>query len=473
MIIGRKKQQRMLDKVYDSSEAEFVVYGRRRIGKTFLIREYFNHKDCLLIHATGIHQGKTHKQIEKFIQTVAAVLFKKAPLAIPDSWDEAFALLTTFIEDASGKIVIFLDELPWMAGRRSELLEAIDYYWNHHCSSNPNIILVASASWLIKNIIYNKGGLHNRITRQMKLMPFNLAETKKYLHKVGIKYNDRSILKIYMAVGGVPYYLNYLDSGLSVDQNIQALFFDEEAPLKDEFTKLFNSLFASADAYVELVELLAARPEGMSRSAIEKVAKLSHGGGRLTSRLRELCDAGFIQVCKNFDRKRGEYYKLIDEFSLFYLKWCVSKARVRLMKNHWIHHAKLPEYSIWSGYAFEAICMRHIDEIVNALDINCGGSIGSWRYIPRDSSERVTQIDLLIDRSDDTITICEIKYNEKPFVIDKSYVKALKCKLDVFQKKTAIDKQLLLVIITAGGLRYNQYSKDLLSATVSLSDLLA
>lgn len=476
MIVGRDKEQKILDKLYRSDRAEFlVVYGRRRIGKTFLIREYFKQKSCVLIHATGIHKGKLHKQLEKFIQAVSNALFKKMPLAIPESWDEAFERLTNSIEQGKEKIVIFLDELPWMASRKSGLLEAIDYYWNHHWSTNPNIIFVAcgsSASWLIKNIIYNKSGLHNRITRQIKLKPFNLSETKEYLSQNGMKFNDKGILKLYMAIGGIPYYLNYVESGLSVEQTIQMLFFDEDAPLYDEFKKLFTSLFAKADYYIELVQLLSQKTGGISRAQLEKKAKLSHGGGRLTSRLRELSDAGFIQTHLNFDKKNGEYYRLIDEFSLFYLKWCKGQDRKKFIKNHWIHCSKKSEYAIWSGYAFENICMRHIDQIVDKLAINCGGSIGSWSFIPRKQDEQGAQIDLLIDRNDDAITLCEIKYNEKPFIITKQYSEALKRKMDVFRENTATDKQLFMTLISAAGVKQNTYSQTLLSSHLSLSDLL-
>lgn len=474
-IIGRKNEKNLLNKAYLSKEAEFiVVYGRRRVGKTYLIREFYEKKNCLFVHATGEIKGKMHDQIKRFAESLSKTFFDNAPLQL-SSWEEAFKLLEQQIHKyADKKVVIFLDELPWLATRRAGLLEIIDYYWNHHWSKLKNIILIAcgsSASWLIKNIIYNKGGLHNRITCEINLKPFTLSETREFLAYRQIQLSNRHILNLYMALGGVPYYLKYIEKGLSAEQNIQKIMFDMNAPLKDEFNKLFQSLFKNANAYIEIIILLSKTKLGLSRSDIDIKTKLSTNGGRLTERLRDLCSAGFIEERVSWHKKNGEYYKLIDEFSLFYLYWIKTYKNKKFLRNHWLAQSDTQSYKSWAGYAFECICMKHVNNIVDTLNIKSGGIVDSWRFVPRESLEDGVQIDLLIDRADNAITICEIKFSSAPFSIDKQYFKILQRKIDVFKEKTKTNKQVFLTIISAEGLKKNSYSNELIDSVVTLEDL--
>jgi len=253
MIIGRKEEQKKLTKALKSKESEFItIYGRRRIGKTYLIREFFSKKDCTFFHATGIQNGEVKDQLKKFSHALSASFFNGAPIHPPNNWGDLFALLHAEILKTDKKVVVFLDELPWMATRKSKLLQEIEYYWNHHWSMLRRVILVvcgSSASWLIRKVIYSKGGLHNRTTIQIRLLPFNLSETDEYLRFKGIRLTHNQVLSIYMTFGGTPYYLNYIESGLTAQQNIQNLIFNKNAPLKDEFNILFDSLFNAGDAY--------------------------------------------------------------------------------------------------------------------------------------------------------------------------------------------------------------------------------
>ncbi len=247
MIIGRRKELAALERAYQDNESQFItVYGRRRVGKTYLIREFFKEKDCHFLHVTGRPHGKLRDQLEHFIEAVSKTFFNRAPLKTPKNWKEAFKFLTEHIEKIDGKIVIFLDELPWLATKRSNLLDMIDLYWNNEWSGMNNIILVAcgsSASWILKNIIYNTGGLYNRTTLEIKLSPFKLKETKEYLYYKTVKLDEKQVLSLYMASGGMPFYLNYATVGKTAQQNIQHLFFDENDPLAIEYDKLFDSLF--------------------------------------------------------------------------------------------------------------------------------------------------------------------------------------------------------------------------------------
>ena len=475
-IIGRIKEQKVLTKLYHSKEAEFVaLYGRRRIGKTYLIREFFEQETNWFVHVTGIHKGKILTQITQLMEALSKTFFDDIPLETPSSWDEAFKLLhQQLIKHNDQKVVIFLDELPWLATRKSDLLQVIDHYWNQYWTSLKNVILIvcgSSASWLIKNIIYNQGGLHNRVTCEMQLRPFNLIETQDFLKYREVSLNNRHVLSLYMALGGVPYYLKYVERGLTAEQNIQHILFDKDAPLKEEFSKLFKSLFEKSEIYIELVTLLAKTKSGLTRAEIEEKTKFSSNGGRLSERLRDLCAAGFIEEHIAWQKKTGEYYKLVDEFSLFYLQWLGLQKNKHFTKDHWLNQSNSPAYKSWSGCAFESLCMKHIDQIIKGLNIDAGGSVDSWRFIPRKHLESGAQIDLLINRNDNAISLCEIKYTNTPFSIDKQYFNNLKNKIEIFKEKTKTNKQIFVELISASGIKKNNYSKELVSNIITLDDL--
>lgn len=475
-IIGRKEEITRLDKVFKSKEAEFVVlHGRRRVGKTYLIREFFKEKDCIYFQSTGLQKGRLSKQLEHFSDSIVESFIRGINIIkTPSSWEEAFKILTQLMNNdkSQKKIVIFLDELPWMATRKSGLLEALDYYWNRYWSTNSRIILIvcgSSASWLIRNIIYNQGGLHNRCTCELKLNPFNLQETNAFLNYKGIKLNKNHILEIYMALGGIPYYLRYIDKGLTAAENIQNILFSEKAPLKDEFKKLFISLFRSASAYIELIKIISEKKDGVSRAYLESKAQLS-SGGRLTDRLEQLIHTNFIEPFVPYEKERGEYYKVIDEFSLFYMHWFTSKSR-KYTEDHWLKQIQKPSYQAWAGYAFEAVCHKHISKIITALNIKNAESVSAWRTTAKHESLDGAQIDLLIDRSDDAITICEIKYTDIPFAINKGYAENLNKKIAVFKTITKTQKQIFLAMISANGLKPTMYSEEMVSGVVTLADL--
>lgn len=474
MIIGRIQEQTMLSRAYDSHEAEFiVVYGRRRVGKTYLVREFFIKKKCRVFHATGLQKGGVKKQLKKFSDALSETFFDNTKLDLPKNWDEAFGVLHKQVLKSTDKVVIFLDELPWMATRKSNLLQEIDYYWNHHWSRMPQVILIvcgSSASWLIKKIIYNKGGLHNRVTLQLKLSPFNLSDSKAYLISRKIKLNEKHILSLYMALGGIPYYLKYVEPGLTAEQNIQKIIFDTNAPLKDEFKKLFDSLFKNAEAYLEIIKLVK-NNSGIRRSELKALINLSATGGGLSKKLKELCETGFIEEYIPWNRNKGEYYKLIDEFSLFYLSWVGEQSNKKFTADHWINQSQRPAYYAWSGYAFEAVCAKHVEKIISTLKIKTSSAIGSWSYVPRKRVEDGAQIDLIIDRTDNAITVCEIKYTDQPFAIDKEYFGKLKRKISVFREKTGVKKQIFLVMIASNGLRQTIYSEEIVDGVVTLTDL--
>jgi AAA+ ATPase superfamily predicted ATPase len=474
-IVGRKIELKFLNKILSSKESEFIsVFGRRRVGKTYLIREFFSNKKCLFLHCTGIQNGKLAPQLENFSEAISKTFFDEIKLGELASWHEAFKVLNTQILKSKEKVVIFLDELPWLASPKSGILQEIDYYWNHHWSALNNVVLIvcgSSASWLIKNIIHNKGGLHNRITGQLKLAPFDLNETADFLISRQIKLSNKHVLSLYMTLGGIPYYLKYVERGLTAEENIQKILFDQSSPLKDEFQLLFKSLFNDGDSYIELIKIISKNREGVPRAVLKTASKLSTDGGRLTKRLNDLCHAGFIEEYIPWNKERGAYYKLIDEFCLFYLYWIKPNKRELFIRDYWITQSQMPAYSAWSGYAFEAVCMKHISQIIKALEIKSSGTVSSWRHFPKKHMEKGAQIDLLIDRNDDAISVCEIKYTDKPFVIDKNEYEKLKRKVSIFKLTTETKKQIFLSLISAAGVKANKYRDELIDSTITLDDL--
>jgi len=482
-IIGRKPEQAILSNIFKSKKAEFVaVYGRRRVGKTYLIEQFFKRKPCLYFHMTGLHGGPLKAQLDIFVKSMSEAFFAETGLKIerPTNWMHALELLTNAINKFSTrkKVILFFDELPWLASRRSGFKRALDYYWNTEWSKNVKIILVvcgSAASWMIQNIINDKGGLHNRVTWQLPLYPFSLKEAVDYLNYNGNKFNHRQVLELYMILGGIPHYLEKVQPHLSAMQNVSRICFSRNGQLFNEFSKLFSSLFDSADAYIELIRVIASKRNGIDRKMIETNAKLTKPGGTLTDRLIALEEAGFIKSFIPLGYKeRGLYYKLIDEYCLFYLTWIKpiqKQIKNEIMPNYWLSKANTPSWKSWAGYAFESICLKHVSQIKRALFIPDGALSDSWHYQPRTKKDKGAQIDLLFDRDDGVITLCEIKYNQKPFEIDKKYAAELQKKVEIFKEKTKTQKQIFISMVTAGGLKKNRYSEGMITGKVILEDL--
>lgn len=482
-IIGRQYEQKQLQKIFQSNEAEFVaVYGRRRVGKTYLVREFFNKKSCIFFRSSGIHKGSLKKQLETFKKEIEDTFYhgrKGTQLSAFLNWHQALEALKDAIDlfSSKQKVVLFLDEIPWMATPKSGLLEALDYYWNRYWSENKKIKLIicgSAASWIIDNVLHNTGGLHNRVTLRLRIDPFTLLETKNYLNYKNVRYNNDQILTVYMCIGGVPFYLNFIEKGLSAIQNIDNICFNKKGALYDEFDLLFASLFKKHEIHEEVIAFIAKKREGVSRVEIE-AAFNQYKGGRLTARLKELEEAGFILAFTAFKKERGIYYKVIDEYTLFYLSWISRKSNSRISKSiddrYWEVLSTKPAWKAWSGYAFESICFKHINQIKKALHVPDGSDVASWRYISKNPEEKGGQIDLIFDRPDDIINLCEIKYCQSPFVIDKKYAALLLNREKIYCKTTKTNKQIFHSMIASKGLKKTIYSEEIIASVVILSDL--
>ena len=471
-LIGREKEQAILRKALQSTEAEMVaIIGRRRVGKTFLIHRTY--ESYISFEMTGIQNGSLSQQLANFTDQLTEFSNSPLPIQQPRNWQEAFQTLRRYLKQLSieGKIVIFFDELPWIATHKSGFLDALGYFWNSWASRQPIVLVIcgSAASWMIRKVVNNRGGLHNRITRRIYLEPFTLLETETFLTSRNINFNRYQIIQIYMAMGGIPHYLKEVEGGKSATQNINDICFSQNGLLKDEFSRLYPSLFANAENHIAIIRVLGAFPSGLTRKQLVEKTKIPNGGG-LTKVLDELDHSGFISAYRNFGKKRKEkLFRLTDEYSLFYLKFIENK--VYEGEKIWQSLSQSQTYISWAGKAFESICLKHIPQIKKALDIAGIYSISSSFYKAGSASEKGTQIDLLIDRNDQVINICEIKYYNKAFPITKEYAPKLKRKLDVFQEYTQTRKQLFLILITTFGLSSNEYSLGLIDQVLTLDDL--
>ena len=469
-IIGRKNEISVLESCLESKRPEFIaVYGRRRVGKTYLIREYFH--DNFSFYATGVPNAKTREQLKTFNECLKE--YGASEKNIPSDWLEAFGRLRGILEadtvkrdTASGKRIVFLDELPWMDTARSDFKSALDYFWNSWGSAQSDLVLIicgSATSWIIDNVICNTGGLYNRITRQLYLPPFSLRECEMLLENNDMVMTRRQIIDCYMIFGGIPYYLNLLDRRLSLAQNVDNLLFNENGGLYYEFERLFASLFKHAEKHMEIIREIASKKQGVTRVRLSQNKKIGDGEP-LTKALKELEQCGFIRKYKDYTKnKQGYFYQIIDPFVLFSLEYLDNRKY-----SSWSVNIGTPGYYAWSGNAFETVCLNHIEQIKTTLGISgISSSEYSWR-----SRESVpgAQIDLLLDRRDGIINICEIKYSVDKFEIDAAYEKNLINKRETFRKEASPSGALHLTLISANGVKANQYS-EIIQQIITSDDL--
>lgn len=454
-LIGRKNELKKLKSYLTSRKSEFVaVYGRRRVGKTFLIRKAYHNEFAFQL--TGLANVSMRQQLSQFHATLLtyASAFNWEPEPASD-WFLAFRQLAELLEKSSSseKKLIFLDELPWLDTPKSKFISGLEHFWNSWASARDDIVLIvcgSAASWMLKHLIKNRGGLHNRITDRIKLNPFTLEETEIFLQTKNAIYNRYQTLLLYMAFGGIPYYLDFIRAEKSAMQNINDLCFYPDAPFRLEYENLYASLFNKHERHIAIIEALAKKGKGLTRKELIKQTKLTDGGG-LTRILNELEESNFIRQYKIFGKRQNDgLYQLVDLYSLFYLRFIKNTDDDDT--NFWLNSIDTPTFFAWAGYAFEMVCLHHVPQIKKSLGI--GGvqtSVSTWH------SEEA-QIDLIIDRKDQTINLCEMKFSINPFQIDKKYAENLRNKLGNFRQLTQTQKALFLTFVTTYGLANNKYS---------------
>ena len=478
MIIGRQKECQKLDELYFSGKAELVaVYGRRRVGKTFLIGEHFKGK-ITFTHA-GLSpmeiremSGLTplRKQLKHFYNSLILHGMKKS--RCPDNWLDAFLMLELFLKNLEDgkRQIIFLDELPWMDTQKSGFLTAFEAFWNTwgcHQSHLMVIVCGSATSWMLNKLINSHGGLYNRLSCRIRLHPFSLAECESLLQSQNILLSRYDIVQACMAVGGIPYYLSCFSPGLSLAQNMDHLFFEKDAPFRDEYARLFSSIFSKPEEMKEIIEFLSTRNSGYTRNEIAAHTKFSSGGA-LTDALNSLIESDFIIKYQPFGISgREEHYKLIDPFCQFYLKFVAE--REALDDTFWLGNLASQDVVAWRGIAFENVCFNHIQQIKNALGIS-GVSTKQSAWSKRKDDTEGTQIDLLIIRNDNVVNMCEIKFMNADFTVTCSYERTLRNRQVLLE--TALKKGFVIhqTLITTYGLKRNQYS-SIFSNVITLTDL--
>lgn len=472
-VIGRENEKEILREALASRQSELIaVYGRRRVGKTFLIRECL--KKHIVFEITGLSSGGMKDQIANFTKEIAnrqKSTVKTKKIRKPKTWLEAFSRMEAYLNGkriSKTKKVIFIDEFPWIATPKSGFLTAFENFWNSYCSKRPDIVVVicgSSASYMVKNIIRNKKGLYNRISRKIRLLPFNLRETQLFLRSRGIRYTEYDIVQLYMILGGIPHYLEKLRKGMSIAQNIDRLFFERNGAMQDEFKQLYASLFDDSNRHITLIRTLATVNSGMTRNELLKKSGLGSGGD-FSHKLEDLIESGFVNEYKFYRKKiQQTLYRLTDEYSKFYLKFI--DFQTGNAPGTWLRLTNSQSFRSWAGFAFETICLKHIVQIKYSLRIDKIYSIDSTWF----NSE--AQADLLIDRDDNIINLCEIKFYNNSFSIDKSYYLQLKNKINALRKSTQTRKNIHLTFITAFGLKENDYSRELVYNYIDMHSLFA
>lgn len=469
-IIGRSSEKKILEKLYKSKRSEFVaVYGRRRVGKTFLLKELFG--ETYSFYMTGLSTTKLKGQLLNFYTALGKFDPSVQEKSVPNNWFEAFQLLINYLEkNTTERKVIFIDELPWLDTSRSDFISSLEYFWNSWAYHRNDILLIvcgSATSWMINKLINNHGGLHNRVTTRIHLQPFTLGETETFLKAKGAVYDRYQLVQLYMVMGGIPFYLDEVDVRLSIDQNIDHLFFSQSGLLRTEFTNLYRSLFKKQERHIAVIEALATKAKGLSRKELVKLTKLPNGG-TTTNVLEELAQCGFIQQYLPFGKKkRTALYQLTDPYSLFYLKFIKNSKAAG--EGAWLRQMDLPQWQAWSGYAFEAICRYHLPQIKKELGIKgVYTEVSAWQStLAKDGA----QIDLVMDRRDRVINLFEIKFSQNIYAINKAYAQNLKHKMTTFRIETKTTKALFLTFITTFGLKTNQHSMGLVQNEMTMDVL--
>ncbi len=467
-LIGRKSELKQLEKCYNSKQSQLVIVsGRRRIGKTYLIDEAFNGK--ITFKLTGARNQNLSEQLDNFDKELyhLSKIEKKSK-----TWSDAFLSLREYLDsfDSTIRLVVFFDEMPWLDSKKSKFLESFEYFWNHYGSSKNNLLFIvcgSSSSWIQDKIIKNKGGLFDRHSALITLKPFTLEETEQYLVSKEIYWSKEDIVRLYMVLGGIPYYLNYIDRDLTLNENIDSMFFDSNASLKNEFNILYSTLFENEEGITKIVELLGKHRYGISRKEIAENANFSYNGV-LSKMLNSLEVSGFVESYVRYGDKKEIVYRLCDYYSLFYLKFIKNKDN---NDHHFWSNSYLSQSRInYEALGFELVCLNQIDKIKSALSI--GGVLSSnypWYKRSNDESEGA-QLDLVIDRKDRVTTICEIKFYNSEFEIDKEYALKLRRKIDIYRKTTNTKNTIQLVLISTYGLKKNMYS-NMINRVITIEDL--
>lgn len=469
MIIGRNKEKERLTKAFQSDYSQFVtVYGRRRVGKTFLVRETFDYK------FTFEHAGVAHTDMKGQLSAWKSSLHEAgiAKPKLPKTWFDAFDMLKDLIKSSDEKKkVIFIDEMPWMDTLHSGFIPALEHFWNSWASARKDILLIvcgSATSWIINKLIKDHGGLRGRVTAKILIQPFTLLECEQYAKAFKLGMSRRQIAEAYMIIGGIPYYWSFLDRQKSLSQNIDDLLFNPEGELYGEFDALYASLFKQPETYIQAITILGKKKVGMTRE--ELISEGMDDNGKLTRTLTELEYCGFIRKYNNIGhKKKNAVFQLIDPYTIFYFRFIVENTNAN--RHFWSANQNSPLYYNWCGIAFERVCFAHEEQILKSLGISgISTAFYSWRIAANETTKTGAQIDMVIDRADGVINLCEIKFTTEPFIVNAEDETNIETKIARFSNETHTEKAIHLTLISFKGLKKNNYS-NIFQNIITLEDL--
>ncbi|MBU0505584.1 MAG: ATP-binding protein [bacterium] len=442
-FFGRKEYVKTLQRLRKNrGSSVVVVYGRRRVGKTSLIQKAFENDK--IFNFEGLENQETNKQIINFVTQLKFQAKKEVSVEHIKTWHEAlYALINVAKKEPC---VIVLDEFQWMANYRSELVSVLKMMWDQHLSKLNNVTLVlcgSIASFMVKKVIHSSA-FYGRIETEIHLQPFQLHETAKMLESKGFD----EILEAQILLGGIPLYLKLARNFPSIRMAVNELAFSSEGYFFNEFSKIFTSHFGKNSNYRMILDLLAKNPKGVLRKNISQQLKTTTGG-TLTGVLYNLEQAGFIRTLKPFDKKmnsRHVKYVLSDPYIHFYLQFIKphEKQIKTGIKNIGLNIFQGSKYQSWCGYGFENLCWEHAGIISQLLGFSGIDFVVGPYFKPSNSGQKGCQIDLLFDRADKVITLCEMKYRLTP--IGKDVIAEVEKKAQLLENIT--NKTIQKVLVT-------------------------
>ena len=471
-LIARDEECARLQKCMESDRSELVtIYGRRRVGKTYLVDEFFNHNYDFT--CVGVHRGTKAIQLRNFAKQLKRAMGTRTIQKFFD-WMDAFDALEEYLESLPNdrKKVLFIDEMPWMDTGKADFVMALENFWNGWAARRRDILMIATgsaSSWMVEKIEENEGGLHARVTCRLHLKQFSLKETEEYLRSRGCKWDRYQIMQCYMVMGGVPYYLSLLDTKQSLAQNIDRLFFEDKAELKNEFEDLYNALFKYAERYISIVKMLYDNRKGLTREEINKI--YTYPDDNLSKIIRNLVQCDFIKETAQYNKgEKSVLYRLADFFTIFYFKF--MKENLSGNETWWQDNMLGSQVLSWCGLAFERICEGHIRQLKRALGISgVATEISAWRKL-KDSESKGAQIDLIIKRADRTIHLCEMKFSTSKYTISNSYEDDLRERQSVFEQAEEVHETIIHTFVTTYGVKDGMH-KSIVHSEVTMEDLYA
>jgi uncharacterized protein len=475
-IIGRAKEKTLLDKIMQSNQAEFLaLYGRRRVGKTFLIRQHL--KQHLIFDFSGSKEASKKQQLNNFFAEYLARTKGLQQTQVPTSWHVAFSYLADYLAGLSAsatKQVVFLDEMPWLDTPKSDFISALEFFWNQHVSKMEHVLLIAcgsASSWIRKDLIIARGGLYNRVTQRIHLKPFNIYETNQFLQNRGVYLPTCQVLELYMVMGGIPFYLKEIQPDKTATQSINEICFSPQGLLSnevEEYKQLYHAIFRNAKHHIEIIKVLASNLQGITRTEIAVATEIAES--TLSKTLEDLVDCNFVTHFQPFiNKKKTAIFKLTDLYSLFYLKFIQHNKGAG--NKIWEQLGQQNTYKSWSGYAFENICMMHTDQIKAALGIRgVFTKHSAWKFKGNDTLPGA-QVDMVIDRADQIIHLCEAKFTKENFAINLAYAQHLRMRKSIFKQATETKKGVFTTLLTTYPAMKNKYYMEEVDSEITMEQL--